>query len=345
MFFLPVQTLNAPGTPGPAVGKQRRYRLLPQLPKPVLLLVLVGILSFYGLNAGELYRTESLRAIIAAEFLRSGNWVVPTLVRRAFFFQAAGHVRRYRAGELAGRGVSEWSARLPSAIAAIATVLLVFWYFGRQLGRTAGVVAAAAVAAFVSVARQGYGGGNRHAANFLGDCGPSALSPGAGGGGMQFARGILVVASVGGRLGRRHPYEMDCARVLLWDDHPIVMLAAPSAVALVSRSLARHRPRRRPLRDVGLCCGSLGRLGHSLRDCETRSTRALVARTPSSPLPLGRDARPPVSHLGSKFADLLACSARLVAWLREVLGWRRPPLVASLALLDLAEHRFLEPCP
>src|SRR5467141_1016822 len=46
---------------------------------PPVLILLSGFLFFYGLNAGELYRTESLRAIIAAEFLRSGNWIVPTL--------------------------------------------------------------------------------------------------------------------------------------------------------------------------------------------------------------------------------------------------------------------------
>ena len=34
------------------------------------LVVLCGSLFFYGLRTGELYRTESLRAIIAQEFLR-----------------------------------------------------------------------------------------------------------------------------------------------------------------------------------------------------------------------------------------------------------------------------------
>src|SRR5262249_18583761 len=39
-------------------------------------------------------------------------------------------------------GVTVWSARLPSALAATATVFLVYWYFGRQLGRRGGLVAA-----------------------------------------------------------------------------------------------------------------------------------------------------------------------------------------------------------
>ena len=45
----------------------------------LILFSLCGLLFVYGLNTGELWRTESLRAILAAEFLESGNWVVPTL--------------------------------------------------------------------------------------------------------------------------------------------------------------------------------------------------------------------------------------------------------------------------
>jgi len=45
----------------------------------LLLAGLCGVLFFYGLNAGDLYRTENLRAVIGAEFLRSGDWIVPRL--------------------------------------------------------------------------------------------------------------------------------------------------------------------------------------------------------------------------------------------------------------------------
>src|SRR5262245_2890484 len=57
----------------------RSGRLQRRLRTVLLLLLLCGVLFFYGLNIGELYQTESLRAILAAEFLRSGNWIVPTL--------------------------------------------------------------------------------------------------------------------------------------------------------------------------------------------------------------------------------------------------------------------------
>ncbi len=99
-------------------------------------------LFFYGLSRGELYRTESLRAIIAAEFLRSGNWIVPTLYGEPLFTKPPGMYAAIALVSLPAGGVFEWTARLPSAIAATLTVLLFYWYFGRQLGRPAGLVAA-----------------------------------------------------------------------------------------------------------------------------------------------------------------------------------------------------------
>jgi 4-amino-4-deoxy-L-arabinose transferase-like glycosyltransferase len=100
------------------------------------------MLFFYGLHIGELYRTETLRAILAAEFLRSGDWIVPRLYGQPLFTKPPG---MYAAIALAswpmGR-VTEATARLPSAIAATVTVLLVYWYFRRQVGKLGGLVAA-----------------------------------------------------------------------------------------------------------------------------------------------------------------------------------------------------------
>jgi 4-amino-4-deoxy-L-arabinose transferase-like glycosyltransferase len=99
-------------------------------------------LFFYGLSAGELYRTENLRAIIAAEFLRSGDWVVPRLYDEPLFTKPPGMYAAIAAVSWPFAGVAEWTARLPSAIAASITVFLFYWYFARQLGRTAGLIAA-----------------------------------------------------------------------------------------------------------------------------------------------------------------------------------------------------------
>jgi 4-amino-4-deoxy-L-arabinose transferase-like glycosyltransferase len=108
----------------------------------VLLLVLwCGALFFYGLGAGELWRTEGLRAIIAAGFLDSGNWVVPTLYGEPLFTKPPGMYAAIAFLSWPVGGVTEWTARLPSALGATAVVFLFYWYFGRQLGRRAGLLA------------------------------------------------------------------------------------------------------------------------------------------------------------------------------------------------------------
>jgi len=106
-----------------------------------LLLGWCGLLFFYGLTAGELWRTEGLRAIIAAEFLHSGNWIVPTLYGEALFTKPPGMYAAIALRSLPFGAVSEWSARLPSALAATAIVFLFYWYFGRRFGRRAGLLA------------------------------------------------------------------------------------------------------------------------------------------------------------------------------------------------------------
>ncbi len=88
-------------------------------------------LFFYGLAKGELYRTENLRAIIAAEFLRSGNWIVPTLYGEPLFTKPPGMYAAIALASWPIGGVQEWTARLPSAIAASFLVFLYYWYFGR----------------------------------------------------------------------------------------------------------------------------------------------------------------------------------------------------------------------
>src|SRR6266849_798761 len=116
--------------------------------RPVLALsALCLFLFFYGLSAGELYRTENLRAIIAAEFLRSGDWIVPRLYDEPLFTKPPGMYAAIALVSWPFGGVTVWTARLPSALAATATVLLVYWYFGRQLGRLGGLVAAATLPA------------------------------------------------------------------------------------------------------------------------------------------------------------------------------------------------------
>jgi 4-amino-4-deoxy-L-arabinose transferase-like glycosyltransferase len=134
----------------PPVNQPVKVTLIHSVPPPakrtrsnfLLLSAFCGFLFFYGLNAGEFWRTESLRALVAADFLRTGNWCVPRLYGEPLLTKPPG---MYAAIALAswplGR-VSEWSARLPSALAATATVLLIYWHFRRYLGPFGGLVAA-----------------------------------------------------------------------------------------------------------------------------------------------------------------------------------------------------------
>src|SRR5437660_3891636 len=100
-----------------------------------------GFLFLYGLDAGDLWRTESLRAIVAAEFLRSGNWVVPTLYGQPLFTKPPGMYAAIALLSLPFGAVSDVTARLPSALAGLGTLLFVAWYFRRVLGSAAGVLA------------------------------------------------------------------------------------------------------------------------------------------------------------------------------------------------------------
>src|SRR5262245_50961708 len=109
----------------------------------LILCGLCGVLFFYGLGQGDLYRTENLRAIIAADFLRSGNWLVPRLYGEPLLTKPPGMYAAIALVSWPLGGVSGPTARLPSALAATATVLLIYWYFARQLGRLGGLVAAA----------------------------------------------------------------------------------------------------------------------------------------------------------------------------------------------------------
>jgi 4-amino-4-deoxy-L-arabinose transferase-like glycosyltransferase len=108
---------------------------------PGILLIVCALLFFYGLNAGELYRNESLRAIIAAEFLRSGNWIVPMLYGEPLYTKPPGMYAAIALVSWPFGAVHEWTARLPSALAATITVFLVYRLFRRHCGRRAGLVA------------------------------------------------------------------------------------------------------------------------------------------------------------------------------------------------------------
>jgi 4-amino-4-deoxy-L-arabinose transferase-like glycosyltransferase len=108
----------------------------------LLLGVFSFVLFFYRLGAGDFYRTESLRAILAAEFLQGGNWIVPRLYGEPLLTKPPGMYAAIALASWPMGQVTEWSARLPSALAATVMVFLFYWYFRRHLGARGGLVAA-----------------------------------------------------------------------------------------------------------------------------------------------------------------------------------------------------------
>jgi 4-amino-4-deoxy-L-arabinose transferase-like glycosyltransferase len=99
-------------------------------------------LFVYGLNSGPFYRTEGLRAIVAAEMLRSGDWLVPRLYGEPLLTKPPGHYAAIALLSLPFGEVREWTARLPSALAATIIVFLIYHWFRRVLGERTGFVAA-----------------------------------------------------------------------------------------------------------------------------------------------------------------------------------------------------------
>jgi 4-amino-4-deoxy-L-arabinose transferase-like glycosyltransferase len=121
-----------------------RWLVRPAESSPACVALLLGaslFLFFYGLNATELWRTESLRAIIAQQMLDSGNWIVPRLYGEPLFTKPPGMYAAIALCSLPWGHVTDFTARLPSALAATGCVLLFWWYFKRQLGRVAGLAA------------------------------------------------------------------------------------------------------------------------------------------------------------------------------------------------------------
>jgi len=119
MTELQVEKLVAPEMPIVVRSRVRdpRQPLDVRWAYPLLLCRFLSSFLFYGINSGDLWRTENLRALIAAEFLRSGDWIVPRLYGEPYLTKPPG---MYAAIALASWPMGEvrtWSARLPSALA------------------------------------------------------------------------------------------------------------------------------------------------------------------------------------------------------------------------------------
>lgn len=121
----------------------------------LLLLVAVVPLFSVGLSNHGLWTPDEPRvAEIGREMAVSGNWAVPSLNRKPFLEHPPLH---YAAIALAikGFGVSEWAARLPSAVFALAGIFVVFLLAIRQFGPRIGFISAFVLATVFEYFRVG----------------------------------------------------------------------------------------------------------------------------------------------------------------------------------------------
>lgn len=95
----------------------------------------------YGVDAGPLYRTESLRAIIGRECL-NGNWLFPVLYGEPFLTKPPGHYAAIGLVSLPFGEVTPVTARIPSILAASAAVFLVYALFRREVDERVALLAA-----------------------------------------------------------------------------------------------------------------------------------------------------------------------------------------------------------
>ena len=122
----------------------------------LFLLALAGLLLLGGLGAVALTdRDEGANAEAAREMLEQRSWITPTLGGEPRFAKPA-LVYWLMAAAYAVLGVGETAARLPSAIAALALVLVQYafarWVFGRDVGRRSALVLLLSVE-FVAICR------------------------------------------------------------------------------------------------------------------------------------------------------------------------------------------------
>lgn len=109
-----------------------RFRFRVHLPairsRAVLVCLLAlwsGWLFLYGIGTNTLYRTESLRAMIGRETLQ-GNWLIPTLYGEPFLTKPPGMYVAIALCSWPVGEVTEFTARLPSVLAGLVSVVAFF---------------------------------------------------------------------------------------------------------------------------------------------------------------------------------------------------------------------------
>ncbi len=103
--------------------------------------VLTLFLLFFRLGSLPLLNPDEGRnAGIALEMSQSGEWLVPTYLGAAYLDKPAVFFDSVAASFLVF-GPTEWAARLPTTLAALGVLALIFWFASREYDRDVGVIA------------------------------------------------------------------------------------------------------------------------------------------------------------------------------------------------------------
>lgn len=122
----------------------------------LLLALLAAILFFPALGARDLWNPDEARyAEVAREMRVTGEWLVPHLNGEVYTQKPPLLFWLINLSSLLAGGPGGWAARLPSAVAAIATVLLTYRMGRRFFGRRGGWLAAGVLGTSIKVLWQG----------------------------------------------------------------------------------------------------------------------------------------------------------------------------------------------
>jgi 4-amino-4-deoxy-L-arabinose transferase-like glycosyltransferase len=122
----------------------------------LILIILAACLYFPGLGRRDLWNPDEARyAQIAREMRQAGSWALPHLNGQLYTQKPPLLFWSIAAFGTLGGEIDETTARLPSALAAVGSVLLVFLLGERLFGRRAAWLAAAVFATCFKVAWQG----------------------------------------------------------------------------------------------------------------------------------------------------------------------------------------------
>jgi 4-amino-4-deoxy-L-arabinose transferase-like glycosyltransferase len=122
--------------------------------------IVAAIVFFWGLGSMDLLSlNEGRRALAIQEMVSSGNWLLPHLNGELYLTKPP---LLYWLSSSLGFiwGVNEWTLRLPSALAAIAVLIMVYRYALQQSGKWAALFAVQLLIANLgfAAARRVFGG-------------------------------------------------------------------------------------------------------------------------------------------------------------------------------------------